>query len=165
MNNRAHVITSSLVACSPTCLRHALRSLHAGIENLFGGDEEDAVRRLIAIHNLQLLHQEVHAAVHVLLPHLTHTSEKKDIWTFFTWAGTDLSSTIVSITIAFVKTGAKVKKGQSNEGRLTSSMYSGSLAEASQRLLRMKMLGLDRRSLTLWKKCFSCVLTKGRVVS
>lgn len=44
-------------------------------------------------------------------------------------------------------------------------MYSGSLAEASQRLLRMKMLGLDRRSLTLWKKCFSCVLTKGRVAS
>lgn len=35
-------------------------------------------------------------------------------------------------------------------------MYSGSLAEASQRLLRMKMLGFDRRSFTLWKKCFSC---------
>lgn len=44
-------------------------------------------------------------------------------------------------------------------------MYSGSLADASQRLLRMKMLGLDRRSLTLWKKCFSCVLRKGRVAS
>ena len=34
-------------------------------------------------------------------------------------------------------------------------MYSGSEAEASQRLLRMKMLGLDRRSFTLWKKNFS----------
>ena len=42
------------------------------------------------------------------------------------------------------------------EELLTSSMYSGSLAEASQRLLRMKMLGLERRSFTLWKKCFSC---------
>lgn len=76
MNNRAHVITSSPAACSLTCLRHALRSLHAGIENLFGGDEEDAVRRLIAIHNLQLLHQEVHTAVHVLLPHLRQGKDR-----------------------------------------------------------------------------------------
>lgn len=38
---------------------------------------------------------------------------------------------------------------------LTSSMYSGSEAEASQRLFRMKMLGFESRSLTLWKKCFS----------
>lgn len=34
-------------------------------------------------------------------------------------------------------------------------MYSGSEAEASQRLLRMKMFGLESRSLTLWKKDFS----------
>lgn len=38
---------------------------------------------------------------------------------------------------------------------LTSSMYSGSEAEASQRLFRIKMLGFERRSFTLWKKCFS----------
>lgn len=38
---------------------------------------------------------------------------------------------------------------------LTSSMYSGSEADASQRLFRMKMFGRDRRSLTLWKNCFS----------
>lgn len=34
-------------------------------------------------------------------------------------------------------------------------MYSGSEADASQRLFRMKMLGRDKRSLTLWKNCFS----------
>ncbi|TNN35551.1 hypothetical protein EYF80_054289 [Liparis tanakae] len=38
-------------------------------------------------------------------------------------------------------------------------MYSGSEAEASQRLLRMKMLGLESLSLTLWKKDFSCMNT------
>lgn len=37
----------------------------------------------------------------------------------------------------------------------TSSMYSGSLAEASQRLFKTKMLGLESRSFTLWKKDFS----------
>lgn len=42
-----------------------------------------------------------------------------------------------------------------NNKALTSSMYSGSEAEASQRLFRMKMLGFERRSFTLWKKCFS----------
>ena len=36
-------------------------------------------------------------------------------------------------------------------------MYSGSEADASQRLFRMKMFGRDRRSLTLWKNCFSWV--------
>lgn len=35
-------------------------------------------------------------------------------------------------------------------------MYSGSEAEASHLLFKMKMFGLDRRSLTLWKKLFSC---------
>lgn len=45
----------------------------------------------------------------------------------------------------------------------TSSMYSGSEADASQRLFRMKMLGRDRRSLTLWKNCFSC--TRGKDLS
>ncbi|KAF3835162.1 hypothetical protein F7725_027720 [Dissostichus mawsoni] len=49
---------------------HALSTLHAGVEHLFGGDEENAVGCLIAIHNLQLLHQEVHTTVRVLLPHL-----------------------------------------------------------------------------------------------
>ena len=42
-----------------------------------------------------------------------------------------------------------------NKEAPTSSMYSGSEAVASQRLFRMKMLGRDRRSLTLWKNCFS----------
>lgn len=42
-----------------------------------------------------------------------------------------------------------------NKEAPTSSMYSGSEADASQRLFRMKMLGRDRRSLTLWKNCFS----------
>lgn len=37
----------------------------------------------------------------------------------------------------------------------TSSMYSGSEAEASQRLLRMKIFGLESRSFTLWKNDFS----------
>jgi len=37
----------------------------------------------------------------------------------------------------------------------TSSIISGSEAEASQRLFSMKMFGFDRRSLTLWKKFFS----------
>lgn len=76
MNKRPHVTTSCPARCSLTCLRHALRSLHAGVENLFGRDEEDAVRRLIAIHDLQLLDQEVYAAVHVLLPHLRQESGK-----------------------------------------------------------------------------------------
>lgn len=53
-----------------TCFRHALRSLHSGVEHLFGGDEEDVVRGLIAVHHLQFLHQEVYAAVCVLFPHL-----------------------------------------------------------------------------------------------
>lgn len=34
-------------------------------------------------------------------------------------------------------------------------MYSGSLTDASQRLCRIKMLGLEILSLTLWKKSFS----------
>ena len=38
---------------------------------------------------------------------------------------------------------------------LTASMYSGSEAEASHLLFRMKMLGLDSLPLTLWKKPFS----------
>lgn len=38
---------------------------------------------------------------------------------------------------------------------ITSSMYSGSLADASHRLLRIKTLGFERRWLTLWKKAFS----------
>lgn len=35
-------------------------------------------------------------------------------------------------------------------------MISGSDADASHRLLRMNMFGFERRSLTLWKKFFSC---------
>lgn len=38
----------------------------------------------------------------------------------------------------------------------TSSMYSGSVTEASHLLWRMKMFGLEILSLTLWKKSFSC---------
>ena len=45
----------------------------------------------------------------------------------------------------------------------TSSMYSGSEADASQRLFRMKMFGRDRRSLTLWKNCFSWMRGKTSV--
>ena len=37
----------------------------------------------------------------------------------------------------------------------TSSRYSGSEAEASHRLFRMKTLGCERRAETLWKKFFS----------
>lgn len=48
-----------------------------------------------------------------------------------------------------------------SKGAPTSSMYSGSEADASQRLFRMKMFGRDRRSLTLWKNCFSCARGKG----
>lgn len=58
------------VICSLTCFRHALRSLHAGVKNFFSRDEKDAVWGLITIHDFKLLHQEVHTAVHVLLPHL-----------------------------------------------------------------------------------------------
>ena len=50
-----------------------------------------------------------------------------------------------------------------NKEAPTSSMYSGSEADASQRLFRMKMLGRDRRSLTLWKNCFSWM--RGRDLS
>lgn len=50
-----------------------------------------------------------------------------------------------------------------NKEAPTSSIYSGSEADASQRLFRMKMLGRDRRSLTLWKNCFSC--TRGKDLS
>jgi hypothetical protein len=39
----------------------------------------------------------------------------------------------------------------------TSSRNSGSDADASHRLFRIKMLGLDNRAETLWKKFFSCV--------
>ena len=53
-----------------TVLGHALRSLHAGVEHLLGRHEEDAVGRLLAVHHFQLLHQEVDAAVRVLLPDL-----------------------------------------------------------------------------------------------
>lgn len=53
-----------------TRFRHALRSLHPTVEHLFGGDKEDVVRGPIALHHLQFLHQEVHAAVRVLPPHL-----------------------------------------------------------------------------------------------
>ena len=42
----------------------------------------------------------------------------------------------------------------------TSSIISGSWAEQSQRLLRIKMLGFDRRSLTRWKNCFSWEVNK-----
>lgn len=71
------MITSCPASCSLTCLRHALRSLHAGIENLFGRDEKDAVWCLIAINNLQLLDQEVHTAIHVLLSYLRREREKQ----------------------------------------------------------------------------------------
>ena len=53
-----------------TCLRHALRSLHPGAQNLFGRDEEDPPWSLVQTHHLQLLGQETHTAVQVLLPHL-----------------------------------------------------------------------------------------------
>ena len=39
---------------------------------------------------------------------------------------------------------------------LTSSIVSGSEADASHLLFRMKMFGRERRWLTLWKKFFSC---------
>ena len=39
---------------------------------------------------------------------------------------------------------------------LTSSIVSGSEADASHLLFRIKMFGRERRWLTLWKKFFSC---------
>lgn len=54
-----------------TSLWHTLRPLHSGVQHLFGGHEEDVVGRLLTVHHLQLFHQEVHAAIRVLLPYLT----------------------------------------------------------------------------------------------
>lgn len=56
-----------------------------------------------------------------------------------------LSAEVVSILFV----AKMIQNNRICEVSLTSSMYSGSLAEASQRLLRMKMLGFERRSFTL----------------
>lgn len=72
--------------CRLTCFRHALRSLHAGVENFFGRDEKDAVWCLITIHDLKLLYQEIHTAIHVLLPHLGKGRSE----TFYRWTFTNL---------------------------------------------------------------------------
>ena len=45
---------------------------------------------------------------------------------------------------------------RTNKFFLTSSIVSGSDADASHLLFRMKMFGLERRWFTLWKKFFSC---------
>ena len=45
---------------------------------------------------------------------------------------------------------------RTNEFLLTSSIVSGSDADASHLLFRMKMFGLEKRWFTLWKKFFSC---------
>lgn len=58
------------VSRSFTCFRHALCALHARVEHLFGRNKEDVIGCLLAVHNLQLLHQEVDTAVCVLLPYL-----------------------------------------------------------------------------------------------
>lgn len=63
-----------------TCLGHALGALHARVEHLFGGDEEDVVGSLVALHHLQLLDQEVHTAVCVLLPHLEAQRTRVSHW-------------------------------------------------------------------------------------
>jgi len=49
-----------------------------------------------------------------------------------------------------------VKQLTTDVTRQTWSIISCSVADASQRLLRMKMFGFDSRSLTRWKKFFSC---------
>lgn len=53
-----------------TCLRHALCTLHARVEHLFGRYEEYVIRCLLTVHDLQLLNQEVDATVCVLLSDL-----------------------------------------------------------------------------------------------
>lgn len=127
----AHTRSRFVMLARPALTRlwHTLRTLHAWVQHLLRGHEENSIGRLMTVHNLQFLHQEVHAPVRVLLPHLKHGKQRK--------------------------IHLKTCEARGASDTLTSSMYSGSAADASQRLFRMKMLGLDRRSFTLWKKCFS----------
>ena len=66
--------------------------------------------------------------------------------------------------VAHCKTNRCKKKTQLTVDvtRPTWSIMSCSVAEASQRLLRMKMFGFDSRSLTRWKKFFSCAKRRAR---
>lgn len=70
-----------------------------------------------------------------------------------------INDTKINILCAAVSCGESLwlinMGNKSNVIKLTSSRYSGSKTDASQRLFRMKMLGFDMRSFTLWKKCFS----------
>lgn len=53
-----------------TRLWHTLCPLHSGVQHLLGRHKEDVIGSLLGIHHLELLHQEVHTPVHVLLTHL-----------------------------------------------------------------------------------------------
>lgn len=64
-------LSESTVISVPTCFRHSLGLLHTSLKDLLGRDEEDAVAGLGSVHQTQLVHQEVGAAVHVLPADLT----------------------------------------------------------------------------------------------
>lgn len=79
-----------------------------------------------------------------------------------------INDTKINILCAAVSCGESLwlinMGNKSNVIKLTSSRYSGSKTDASQCLFRMKMLGFDMRSFTLWKKCFSfqCRMKKNK---